>query len=228
MRLAIATLLSASLQQVLKSGKTSQLSDIAALAGIINSEKPQEMLQQIDEEASGEPDMVVLPERKDFDAVVKSAVLLACLQTRTDSNINLSVLKQLEESADFSELRGFFPNNTVKKLVDVVIRHFSQLVRKRIVKQKEAETLIQAAVLNFDCTSVDAKLVNQCIIDSLTTAIAQESKSDARTEYNQQFNMNTNNEHYFVQKKSKLQRNDAKQEKPILVEFDQPEIDDAI
>lgn len=132
----------------------------------------------------------------------------------------------LEESADFSELQGFFANNHIKRLVNVIIKHYSQLVKKQIVKQREAEILIQGAVINFDCSTVESKLISQCIIDTLTRAIAAEPKAESRKgDYNSQLNLNDKNQQMFVPQRSKLHSNTASTAKkganqPQLAEFD--------
>ena len=53
-------------------------------------------------------------------------------------------------------------------MLDIIIKHYSLLIKKRLVKQKDAELLILAAVLNFECSNVESNLIKQCIIDSLT------------------------------------------------------------
>ena len=46
-------------------------------------------------------------------------------------------------------------------------------VRKRKIVQKEAEQLLHFAVVNFECNSkADENIIKQCIIDSITQAIA--------------------------------------------------------
>ena len=163
--------------------------------------------------------MVELPTAREFDSTAKSALLLFVLQSRQQNNVNMSVLKALEESASFDELPSFFTSNSVKNMIKVIVKHYSQLVKKRIVKQKEAELLIQGAVINFECSNVEAKLINQCIIDSLIQVIANEGKPESRKgnapdvdTYNQQFNLNANNNgQFFVQKKSKLYSSNASQ-----------------
>ena len=100
--------------------------------------------------------------------------------------------------------------------------------------------------MNFECSNVESNLIKQCIIDTLTQAVAQENRANSRgtspgmkplseaESYNQQFNLNANNNQFFVQKKSKLQSSNQKTQATIkveaiksgLAELDMPEIED--
>jgi hypothetical protein len=141
-RLEIANEICLSLQSALKSNNTAALSDVAAIVNTMKKEQTLTFLKDIADRAKGDAEMVELPSDRDFDITAKSALLLFVLQSRTQSNVNLNALKQLEESASFDELQSFFTNNKVKSMIKVIVKHYSQLVKKRVVKQKEAELLI--------------------------------------------------------------------------------------
>jgi hypothetical protein len=159
-RLSVVTETIDSLQSVIKSGDTGVLSNVAAIVTQMKNEKTLFYLVDIAEKSKGDPDMIELPTERDFDTIVKAALMLCALQTRTDPNITSSALRSLEESAVFSQVKGFFTNDYVRKMVDQLINHYATLVKKRIIKQKEAETLIHGAIMNFECSAVDYKLLN--------------------------------------------------------------------
>lgn len=225
-RLAVVSELVDSMKAPLKSGNTAGLSNVAAITAQIKQDRTLLYLVEIAEKCKGDADLLELPTDREFDLTVKAALMLAALQSRAESNVNVSTLRLLDESAVFSEIKNFFASTEVAKMVGLLINHHAVLVKKRVLKQKEAETLIQSAVINFECSSVDSKLINQCVIDSLTHAIASEPDG-RKDDYSAQFNANANSGQFFQRSKlhkSNLSGGDAK--KTGLEEFDQPEIED--
>ena len=101
--------------------------------------------------------------------------------------------------------------------------------------------LLTGAVLNFPCSNVESNVIKQCIIDSITQAIAQQGKSDnpssniglggsvssgVNNQYNAQFNKG-NQDQFVIGKKSKLKSNQAATKQRSgqpLAEDMQPEI----
>ena len=110
-----------------------------------------------------------------LDQATQAALLLHMLYTREDKNIDETALNFIEESLDLNEFSGLFSDRTVKQILDMIVKHFAAAIRKRKIVQKEAELLITFSVLNFECTSKsEENIIKQCIIDTITQAIAQE------------------------------------------------------
>jgi len=111
-----------------------------------------------------------------LDQPTMAALLLHMLHTREEKNIDDTALQYIEESLDQDELVSLFTNRTVKQIMEMIVKHFAAAIRKRKIAQKEAELLLHFAVMNFECTSKgEENIVKQCIIDTITQAIAQES-----------------------------------------------------
>ena len=103
--------------------------------------------------------------------------------------------------------------------------------------------MLTGALINFQCSSVESNVIKQCVIDSITQAVAKQDSSKgvagngirlggsvssgANAAYNQQFN-NANQQQFFAAKKSKLRSNSGSRDKaqaPTMLEEDmQPEI----
>jgi len=97
------------------------------------------------------------------------------LHTREEKNIDETALNFIEESLDLNEFTGLFSNRTVRQILDLIVKHFAMAIRKRKIVQKEAEQLLNFAVVNFECNSQDEQnIIKQCLIDSITQALAQE------------------------------------------------------
>lgn len=58
-----------------------------------------------------------------------AALLLHMLHTRDEKNIDENALNLIEESLDINEFSGLF-NGTVKKLIDLIVKHFAIAIRK--------------------------------------------------------------------------------------------------
>ena len=103
------------------------------------------------------------------------ALMLLLLHSRNEPNISKSQLSFIEESVDLNEFDGLFTNPTVKKIVNSTVKHFATAIKKKKIKQNEAYSLLTGAVINFKCSDVETKVIKQCLIDSITHAIAKQS-----------------------------------------------------
>ena len=131
-------------------------------------------------------------------------MMLLLLHSREEPNVGKSELADIEDSIELGEFAGLFRNPAVKKMLDSAISHFASCIRKNKIKQTEAQTLLTGALINFQCSSVESNLIKQCIIDSITQAVAKQGSSKgaagngmrlggsvssgANAAYNQQFN----------------------------------------
>jgi hypothetical protein len=123
-----------SLQTTIKSSNTAALSNVAAISAQMKNERTLLYLIEIADKSKGDAEMIELPTERDFDATVKSALILSALWTRADPNVTVSTLRALEDAEIFSQIKGFFANEQVSKMVDLLIKHYTTLVKKRIVK----------------------------------------------------------------------------------------------
>lgn len=99
------------------------------------------------------------------------------LYTRDDKNIDETALNFLEDSLDLNEFTGLFTNKTVKQVLDMIVKHFVEAIRKQKIKQQEAELLLHFAVVNFQCDNSASQSIKQGIIDTITHANATLEKT---------------------------------------------------
>ena len=52
------------------------------------------------------------------------------LHTREEKNIDETALNFLEDSLDLNEFTGLFTNRTVKVIMDMIVKHFVEAIRK--------------------------------------------------------------------------------------------------
>ena len=71
------------------------------------------------------------------------------LHSREEKNVDETALNFIEESLDLNEFTGLFSNRTVRQIMDLIVKHFVMAIRKRKIVQKEAESLLNFAVVNF-------------------------------------------------------------------------------
>ena len=179
-----------------------------------------------------------------IDQASCAALMLLLLHSREEPNVSKAQFEFIENSVELDEYDGLFSNPTVKKIMDASSKHFATCIKKNKIKQNDAQTLLTGAVLNFQCSNLESNMIKQCIIDSITQAVAMQGKtssngngikiggsvsSGANAQYNEQFNMG-NQQQFFGGKKSKLKSNksfDTKESgEPRLAEDMQDEIVD--
>ena len=107
-----------------------------------------------------------------IDQASCAAMMLLLLHSREEPNISKTSLSFVEDSVDLNEFDGLFSTPTVKKILDKSVKHFATCIKKKKIKQNEATTLLTGAVLNFPCSNVESNVIKQCIIDSITQAVA--------------------------------------------------------
>ena len=71
------------------------------------------------------------------------------LHSREEKNVDETALNFIEESLDLNEFTGLFSKRTVRQIMDLIVKHFVMAIRKRKIVQKEAESLLNFAVVNF-------------------------------------------------------------------------------
>ena len=57
-------------------------------------------------------------------------MLILLLKTRTERNINEKALSYCEESNDFGDFSGLMTSAYAKKLIDMLIKHYSAMISK--------------------------------------------------------------------------------------------------
>ena len=102
------------------------------------------------------------------------------LHTREEKNIDETALNFIEDSLDLNEFTGLFTNKTVKMIMDMIVKHFVEAIRKQKIVQQEAEILLHYAVINFQCEAGASQSIKQGIIDTITHANAQNPKEKTR------------------------------------------------
>jgi len=60
-----------------------------------------------------------------------AAVLILLLKTRTEQNINGKALAYCEESGDFGDFSGLIASAAAKKLFDMLIKHYGNMISRR-------------------------------------------------------------------------------------------------
>ena len=86
-----------------------------------------------------------------LDQPTQASLLLHLLHTREEKNIDETALNFLEDSLDLGEFSGLFTNPTVKQIMDLIVKHFVDAIRKQKIVQQEAELRLHFALLNFAC-----------------------------------------------------------------------------
>jgi len=125
------------------------MADIGAIVNSMKSDKTIMQIVNIADKANGDVESVLLPPSDQVDSVTMAALQLLLLQSRSEPNIDQNALKSIEESVDLNEFSGFFSNAAVKSMLDMIVKHYALLIKKRLIKQKEAGVLIVGAVINF-------------------------------------------------------------------------------
>lgn len=69
------------------------------------------------------------------------------LKTRPDSNISEEILNGNDESLDFNN--GLITDKVPKAIFDMIVKHYSKMVKDGHMKQSDAEALLLNALLNF-------------------------------------------------------------------------------
>lgn len=87
-RLEIATQIVDYFQEAMKRSDTALFSDVTATINAMKNDKTIMHLIEIAERAKDDVECVSLPTTKDFDNIIKSALLLLLLESRQESNIN--------------------------------------------------------------------------------------------------------------------------------------------
>lgn len=72
------------------------------------------------------------------------------MYSREERNVDETALNFIEESLDPDEL---FLNQSVKQILDMIVKHFATAILKRKIVQKEAEMLLYFSVVNFQSDS---------------------------------------------------------------------------
>ncbi|CDW71466.1 UNKNOWN [Stylonychia lemnae] len=177
-----------------------------------------------------------IPNDKDVHEL--GGVLLFLMMSRLQRNIHEKDLVFLEDSADLNDFKGLFRDQFVKKLFDIMMKHFIFCIKKKVAKQKDIESLFVQAVINFECTDADYNIIKKQISDQISRALGYENYSGN----NNQNSLNAGNDFFsqqFLMKKSKqgsLQNSEkmggfqtfSPNSNIQLKEFQDPELDDYI
>ena len=65
-----------------------------------------------------------------LDPTTQAALLLHTLYSREEKNIDETALNFLDDSLDLNEFSGLFTNKTVKQILDLIVNHFVEAIRK--------------------------------------------------------------------------------------------------
>ena len=167
----MAGVLSQNLDLALNQSTFQAYSDYQAIINKLKGPNLATMANQLAEDEDNDIDESLMS----LDQQTQAALLLHMLHTREEKNIDETALNFIEESLDPDEFTGLFSNSTVKKILDMIVRHYARAIRKRKIIQKEAEILVYYAVINFQCDSKQEQtIIKQCIIDLIKIQLSTE------------------------------------------------------